>query len=190
MALVGYARASSRDQSLDVQLEKLAHCDRIFAEKGSGTLNTRPELTHCMGYVREGDTLYVTKLDRLARSTLHLCSIVAELERKRVGLQVIDQAIDTVTPTGRLLLHMLAAIAEFETAIRKERQLEGIALARRNGTLPTTPLKLDDSARADLIKGWSEGQSAPALAQRFGISCRSVYRYLDRAGVRLADPTA
>ena len=93
MALVGYARVSSVGQSLDIQLEKLEHCDKVFEEKKSGTSDKRPRLQECLEYVREGDTLVITRLDRLARSTLHLCQIADELKRKQVNLKVIDQNI-------------------------------------------------------------------------------------------------
>ncbi len=124
MALVGYARVSSIGQSLDVQLDKLEHCDKIFQEKKSGTSGKRPRLADCLEYVREGDTLVV------ARSTLHLCQIADELQRKRVNLQVLDQSIDTSDATGRLLFNMLGAIGQFETEIRAERQMDGIQKAK------------------------------------------------------------
>ena len=89
MAIVGYARVSSRNQHLDVQLEQLNHCDKLFQEKQSGMNGDRPQLKACLEYVREGDVLVVTRLDRLARSTLHLCQIASELERKQVNLQVL-----------------------------------------------------------------------------------------------------
>ena len=123
MALVGYARVSSVGQSLDVQLDKLRHCDKVFQEKKSGASGKRPRFEDCLEYVREGDTLVVTRLDRLARSTLHLCQIAEELTRKRVNLQVLDQHIDASDATGRLLFNMLGAIAQFETEIRSERQM-------------------------------------------------------------------
>lgn len=133
MAIVGYARVSSRNQHLDVQLEQLNHCDKLFQEKQSGMNGDRPQLKACLEYVREGDVLVVTRLDRLARSTLHLCQIASELERKQVNLQVLEQNIDTSSATGRLLFHMLGAISQFETEIRAERQLEDIANAKSRG---------------------------------------------------------
>ena len=129
MAHVGYARVSSVGQSLDVQLDKLKFCDKIFEEKQSGSSNNRPRLKDCLEYVREGDTLIITRLDRLARSTLHLCQIASELEKKGVNLRVLDQSIDTSDATGRLLFNMLGAIAQFETEIRAERQMDGIKKA-------------------------------------------------------------
>lgn len=126
MALVGYARVSSVGQNLDVQLDKLRHCDKIYQEKKSATSAKRARLEACLEYIREGDTLVVTRLDRLARSTLHLCQIAKALARKQVNLQVLDQNIDTRDATGRLLFNMLGAIGQFETEIRAERQMDGI----------------------------------------------------------------
>src|SRR5918992_3063679 len=107
MARIGYARVSSIGQSLEVQLDKLKHCDKLYQEKKSGASGRRPRLQACLEYIREGDTLVVTRLDRLARSTLHLCQIAADLERKQVNLQVLDQHLDSSDATGRLLFHML-----------------------------------------------------------------------------------
>jgi DNA invertase Pin-like site-specific DNA recombinase len=123
MAQVGYARVSSVGQSLAVQLDKLQHCDRVFQETISGAAGKRPRLEACLEYVREGDTLVVTRLDRLARSTLHLCQIAAELARKQVHLQVLDQHLDTSDATGRLLFHMLGAIAQFGVHTRSVQKL-------------------------------------------------------------------
>jgi DNA invertase Pin-like site-specific DNA recombinase len=121
---------SSVGQTLEVQLDKLKHCDKVFQEKRSGASGKRPRLRACLEYVREGDALVVTWLGRLARSTLHLCQIAAQLERKQVGLQVLNQNIDTSDATGRLLFNMLGAIAQFETEIRAERQMDGIRKQR------------------------------------------------------------
>ncbi len=107
MALIGYARVSSVGQSLAVQLDKLTLCDKVYQEKKSGSTRTRPSLEGCLDYVRDGDTLVVTRLDRLARSTLHLCQIAETLQRKGVDLRVLDQQISTTDATGRLLFHML-----------------------------------------------------------------------------------
>src|SRR5579871_724522 len=133
MALVGYARVSSAGQSLEIQLAKLQHCDKVFQEHTSGLTGRQPTLQRCLEYVREGDTFVVTRLDRLARSTLHLCQIAAELEHKQVNLHVLDQSLNTTDATGRLLFHVLAAIAQFETELRAERQREGIQKAKRQG---------------------------------------------------------
>src|SRR5258708_35795852 len=133
MVWVGYARVSSAGQSLEVQLDKLQHCQKVFQEHISGLSAPQPQLKLCLDYLREGDTLVVTRLDRLARSTLHLCQIAAELDRQHADLQVLDQNINTSDATGRLVFHMLAAIAQFETELRAERQREGIQKARQQG---------------------------------------------------------
>jgi DNA invertase Pin-like site-specific DNA recombinase len=116
-----------------VQLDKLKHCDKIYQEKKSGASGKRPRLEACLEYSREGDTRVVTRLDRLARSTLHLCQIAADLERKQVNLQVLDQNININSATGRLLFNMLGAIAQFETEICAERQMDGIQKAKERG---------------------------------------------------------
>jgi len=129
MSKVGYGRVSSIGQSLDVQLDKLnaVGCDTIFKETHTGTTDQRAQLQAMMQYVRKGDTLYVTKLDRLGRSTLHLTQIFDKLEMQGVDIVVLDQNIDTTTPIGKLLFNVLSSIAEFETEIGIERELEGIA---------------------------------------------------------------
>jgi DNA invertase Pin-like site-specific DNA recombinase len=178
MSLVGYARVSSVGQTLDIQQDKLAHCDKIFQEKLSGVNNKRPQLQACLEYVRQGDTLVVTKLDRLARSTLHLCQIVAELERKNVHLQVLDQNIDTSSATGRLLFNMLGAIAQFETEIRAERQREGIQKAKQRGVKFGKQKALTSQQVSELQDRRRQGVLIRTLMEDYGISKTSVYRYL------------
>lgn len=179
MARIGYARVSSTGQRLEVQRDKLAHCDKIFEEKQSGTSDKRPRLQACLEYVREGDTLIVTRLDRLARSTLHLCQIADELERKGVHLQVIDQSLDTSTATGRLMFNMLGAIAQFETEIRAERQMEGIQKAKSKGVRFGAKVKLTDAQVAELRQRRENGALIRDLMKMYGISKATVYRYLD-----------
>jgi DNA invertase Pin-like site-specific DNA recombinase len=130
---VGYARVSSSGQSLEVQLDKLKECSKIFQEKKSGTIYDRPILKQCIDCVRDGDMLVITRLDHLARSTLDLCKLAKQLENKNVALEVIDQNINTNDATGRLLFNMLGAIAQFETEIRDERQADGIKKALTKG---------------------------------------------------------
>lgn len=179
MALVGYARVSSVGQTLDVQLDKLKHCHKIFQEKKSGAAGRRARLEACLEYVREGDTLVVTRLDRLARSTLHLCQIAAELERKQVNLQVLDQNINTSDATGRLLFNMLGAIAQFETEIRAERQRDGIQKARERGVTFGQRKKLNRQQVVELQDKRGQGVLIKRLMQEYGISKASVYRYLN-----------
>lgn len=178
MALIGYARVSSVGQTLAVQLDKLEQCDRVFQEKVTGITDKRPQLQACLEYVRQGDTVVVTKLDRLARSTLHLCQIAAELERKQVDLQVLDQSIDTSSATGRLLFNMLGAIAQFETEIRAERQREGIRKAKERGVKFGKRKKLNQQQVAELQEGRRQGVLIKTLMRDYGLSKTSVYRYL------------
>jgi DNA invertase Pin-like site-specific DNA recombinase len=178
MALVGYARVSSVGQSLTVQLDKLAHCDKIFQERASGTLATRPRLKACLEYLREGDTLVVTRLDRLARSTLHLCQMAHVLERECVNLHVLDQHIDTRDATGRLLFNMLGAIGQFETEIRTERQMDGIVKAKARGVHFGAKKRLTPAQIAELQKRRTQGDLIKVLMADYGLSKTSVYRYL------------
>jgi DNA invertase Pin-like site-specific DNA recombinase len=179
MALIGYARVSSIGQTLDVQLDKLQDCDKVFQEKKSGASGKRPRLVACLEYVREGDSLVVTRLDRLARSTLHLCQIAAELERKQVNLQVVDQNIDTGDATGRLLFNMLGAIAQFETEIRAERQVDGIRKAKERGVSFGRTKKLTSVQIAELQSRRAQGELIKTLMRDYNLSKSSVYRYLN-----------
>lgn len=128
--------------------------------------------------MREGDTLVVTRLDRLARSTLHLCQISEILTTKKVNLKVIDQSIDTNDATGRLLFNMLGAIGQFETEIRKERQMEGIAKAKNKGVYSGRKNKLDEVKIVELKQKRQNGVLIKDLMKEFNISKASVYRYL------------
>ena len=179
MTKIGYARVSSVGQSLEVQLDKLSDCEKIFEEKKSATSAKRPRLQACLEYVRDGDTLVVTRLDRLARSTLHLCQIADELEHKGVHLQVIDQNIDTSDATGRLLFNMLGAIAQFETEIRAERQMDGIQKAKARGVQFGAQRKLTDEQVAELRQRRENGELIRDLMKAYGVSKATVYRYLN-----------
>ena len=179
MALVGYARVSSVGQNLEVQLDKLQHCDKIFQEKQSAAAGKRPGLAACLEYVREGDALVVTRLDRLARSTPHLCQIAAKLERQQVHLQVLDQSINTSDATGRLLFNMLGAIAQFETEIRAERQRDGIQKAKERGVRFGQGKKLTTQQVAELQNRRKQGELIKTLMKDYGISKATVYRYLN-----------
>lgn len=133
MATIGYARVSTTGQSLDAQLNALSNCDKIFQEKISGAKDDRPQLQLMLEFVREGDSVVVTKLDRLARNTRHLLEIAELLSHKKVALKIQNLGIDTGTPTGKLMLTMVGAIATFERELMLERQAEGIALAKQKG---------------------------------------------------------
>lgn len=136
VSIVGYARVSSSSQSLDIQLEQLndAGCEKVFAEKQTGTSTVRrDELARAIDWVREGDVFVITRLDRLARSLVDLRGIIDQLTEKSVSFRCLQQHIDTTTSEGRLMLNMLGSFAEFETDLRRERQMEGIIKARAEG---------------------------------------------------------
>lgn len=135
MARVGYARVSTPEQSLAAQTDVLdaAGCERIFTDKASGKLAKRPELDKALDYLRSGDTLVITKLDRLGRSLQHLLDLSALLGKREIDLIVLTQGIDTTTPVGRMYFAILGAIAEFERELIVERTKDGLAAARARG---------------------------------------------------------
>ena len=178
MAKVGYARVSSVGQSLDVQREKLSDCDKLFEEKRSGTTDARPQLKECLNYVRDGDQFIVTRIDRLARSTLHLCQIAEILRGKGVDLVVIDQNIDTSDATGRLLFNMLGAIGQFETEIRAERQMDGIKKAKDRGVQFGKRPALTDDQIVELRDKRASGTLIKDLMVEYSLSKATIYRYL------------
>ena len=179
---VGYARVSTLEQHLDVQLAKLRQygCEEIFEEKRSGTDDTRPVLRACLTFVRHGDTLVITKLDRLARSMLHLCTIANQLKTKGVAFQVLDQTVDTTHPTGVLLFQMLGAIAEFEHAIRQERQREGIAAAQARGVRFGRQKALTPVQVGALRAQRRQGTLIKDLMRQYGVKKSAIYRYLQQ----------
>ena len=175
MASVGYARVSTAGQSLESQLEALRACDKVFQEKGSGAKAERPQLVTMLDYVRDGDTVTVTKLCRLARNTKHLLEIVEYLEQKGVSLVVLNLGIDTKSPTGRLMLTMIGAVASFERQLLLERQAEGIAIAKQKGVYKgRKPIQKDIVSRVEELL--SKGVSVKRTAERLGVSLSSVYR--------------
>src|SRR5947209_13581626 len=166
MSIIGYARVSTTDQDLALQKAalKAAGCTTIRAEKQSGTSTAgRAELRTILDFVQSGDTLVVTRIDRLARSIADLASIVAELTEKGVTLKATEQPIDTGSAAGRAFLQMLGVFAEFETAIRKERQMEGIAAAKERGVYKGRKATIKPEAVAALQ---AEGLGACAIAAK------------------------
>jgi len=185
--LVGYARVSTGMQSLEVQEDALreAGCGQIFSEKRSGSsTNDRIELENALKWVRKGDTLVVTRLDRLARSAGDLHALVAKLSAKGVGFRCLQQgALDTTTSTGKLLLGVLASIAEFETDIRRERQREGIEAAKLKGVYKGRKPSVDVG---DVRHLREQGLGASEIARKLGIGRASVYRVLSERTVASA----
>jgi DNA invertase Pin-like site-specific DNA recombinase len=178
---IGYARVSSTGQNEAAQVDILTRngAEDMFIDKASGTTRDgRPKLAEAIRYARKGDALVVTRLDRLARSVSDLHSIAKELQDKGVDLIATEQNINTTTPTGRLMFNMLAAIAEFETDLRKERQLEGIAKAKAEGRYKGRPVSVDGEAiRAALVAG----DKPAAVAKRFNVARSTVYRLISEA---------
>lgn len=182
MAVIGYARVSTTDQNLEAQLEQLkaVGCQKIFQEKVSGVKQDRPQLSLMLDYVREGDVVVCSKLDRIGRSTKNVLEIVETLQKKRVEFRVLNINLDTATPTGKLMLTMLAAIATFERDMMLERQREGISEAKRKGKYKGR--KPTARTKAEEIKAMvAEGLSKNETARRLGIGVASVYRVLKEA---------
>jgi DNA invertase Pin-like site-specific DNA recombinase len=179
MTMVGYARVSSAGQCLDLQQDQLiqAGCEKLFAEKQSGTsAGNRLALQDALEWLREGDTLVVTRLDRLARSGKDLHNIIDKLSRKKVSFQCLQQgAVDTTSSMGKLVLGILGAVAEFETDIRKERQREGIEKAKAAGVYKGRKPTVDVDAVRSLR---DQGLGGTQIAKQLGIGRASVYRAL------------
>lgn len=181
--MIGYARTSTAEQEAGLEAQerdlKAAGCARVYAERVS-SIAARPQLEAALDYLRAGDVLVVAKPDRLARSVADLLKIVEQLEAKDAALRVLSmggQEVDTRTPTGRLMLTMLGAIAEFERGLMLERQREGIAKAKAEGKyqgrVPTAQRQA-----ADVLRLKAEGVRPVDIARRLGIGRASVYRIL------------
>jgi DNA invertase Pin-like site-specific DNA recombinase len=174
----GYARVSTTDQDLTIQVEalKAAGCETIRQEKVSGTsVQGRDELNTLLDFMREGDELVVTRVDRLARSIRDLQNIVYDLDKKGVVLSATEQPIQTNTSAGKCFLDMLGVFGEFETNLRKERQMEGIAKAKERGVYKGRKPSVDVDRVKELK---TEGLGASAIAKQMGIGRASVYRAL------------
>jgi DNA invertase Pin-like site-specific DNA recombinase len=189
MAVYGYARVSTTDQDLTHQQETLrtAGCDVIRSEKVTGTRREgRSELANLMEFLRPGDILMVTRVDRLARSIGDLQDIVRELQRKGAALKATEQPIDTSTAAGKAFLDMLGVFAEFETNLRRERQMEGIAKAKERGVYKGRKPAIDFGEVRSLR---TQGLGATEIARRLNIGRASVYRILRETGEAGASPS-
>lgn len=181
--LVGYARTSTLEQGAGLEAQvrdlKALGCEKLYQEQVS-SVGIRPRLTDALEFVREGDTLVVTKLDRLARSVSHLGTILDALTAKGVALRIVNLGVDTSTPTGKLMLNVLGGVAQFEREMMLERQREGIAKAKAEGAYkgrkPTARAKA-----AEIEALAAEGLSMAAIAARLGIGKGSVHRVIGQA---------
>lgn len=187
MAMIGYARVSTTDQNPEAQAARLREhgCGWVFTDHGvTGRLASRPQWDACRAFLRDGDVLVVTKLDRVGRSVGNLVSVAGELHQRGVDLIALDQAIDTGSPAGRMLFHVLAAIAEFEHDLIAERTRDGLAAARarHGGALP----KRGPSISADKLDAarqlYERGDMPAAADRRGGRDGASLYRSLPRGG--------
>jgi DNA invertase Pin-like site-specific DNA recombinase len=182
--LIGYARTSTVEQVAGLEAQqralKAAGCDKVFAEQVSSVDHRREQLEALIDYAREGDTLVVTKLDRLARSVANMLEIEARLKAKGAGLKIIEMGVDTNTSAGRLQLNLFISIAQFEREVMLERQREGIAKAKADGKYkgrkPTARAKSEEA-----LKLRAEGVGATEIARRLSIARKSVYRIFEDA---------
>ena len=178
--LVGYARTSTKDQkySLEAQLEQLtqAGCEKHYQEQVSSVDAKREQLEAALDYIREGDVLVVTKLDRLARSVANTVEIQKALEKKNAGLKILDMDIDTTTPTGKLQFNLLAAIAQFEREVMLERQRVGIEKAKAEGKYKGRKSISEEKKKKILELLAENGQTKEAIAKAVGVGVATVYR--------------
>jgi len=180
--LIGYARVSTGDQTLDLQQDALAvaGCGQVFTDVTSGATSSRPGIDAALAYVRAGDTIVVWRLDRLGRSLQHLITTVNGLEAQGIGFRSLTEAIDTTTPGGKLIFHIFASLAEFERALIQERTNAGLAAARARGRVGGRPRKLTDPKTIALAKRLhaDEQTDIATICQTLGISKATLYRIL------------
>ncbi len=181
---IGYGRVSTADQDARAQVLRLeaAGCSRVFTETISSRVKDRPQLARCLDFLRPGDAMVAVRLDRLARSTRELLELAQGLEQRGIDLVVLDQQIDTTTPSGRLLFTVLAGIAQFERDLTRERTLDGLARARSEGKVGGRRASIT-SSRAQLVRRLAaEGQSVRAIAAAVEASPSAVHRLLRGSG--------
>lgn len=181
---IGYARVSTFEQDLDLQLDALhqAGCETIYEEKVSAASFARPELTQCLKALRPGDTLTVWRLDRLGRSLKDLVEIVTELEGRNVHFQSLNESIETSTATGKLMFHIFSSLAEFERALIRERTLAGLAAARARGKVGGRKPALNDKQKRE-IRALLRDRDIPIadIMKRYKVSRTTVYRVSQEA---------
>jgi DNA invertase Pin-like site-specific DNA recombinase len=180
--LIGYARTSTLDQKAGLEAQerdlKQAGVEKLFVEQVSSVdVRSREKLAEALDFIREGDTLVVTKLDRLARSVAHLHELLAIITKKNAHLKILNMGIDTSTPTGKLMLTLLGGVAEFEREIMLERQREGIAKAKADGKYKgRKPTAMSQAEKVRQLH--DEGMKPAKIVEALGISRASVYRCL------------
>lgn len=181
MARIGYARVSTIDQHPEMQAAALgqAGCERTFTDHGvSGAKTARPQLDACLVYLRPGDELVVWKLDRLGRSVSHLVHVVGQLRERQIGFVSLTEGFDTTTPAGRLLFHILAALAEMERELTRERTLAGLAQARAEGRLGGRKTVMSPERVSVASALLAEGRPVSEVARVLGVGRATLYRAL------------
>jgi DNA invertase Pin-like site-specific DNA recombinase len=179
--LLGYARVSSNEQNPDLQLDALtqAGCFKIFVDRASGSLDQRPELSRLLDQLRPGDSVVVWKLDRLGRSLRHLIETIRSLEEREVGFRSLQENIDTSTPSGRLLFHLLGSLAEFERDLIRERTRAGLEAARARGRKGGRPSVMTAEKVRAARKLYEAGdQTMAQIARSLSVSRSTLYRAL------------
>lgn len=179
--LIGYARVSTEDQNPDLQVDALneAGCLRVFVDRASGAIESRRELERALDHLRAGDTLVVWRLDRLGRSLRHLIDTIRQLEEHGVGFKSLQEAIDTSTPSGRLVFHVFGALGEFERDLIRERTRAGLAAARARGKKGGRPTVMTAEKLAVARSMYdSREHSLAAIAKTIGVSRATLYRSL------------
>jgi DNA invertase Pin-like site-specific DNA recombinase len=188
---IGYARVSTRDQNLDLQLDALknAGCERIYQEVASGSKAARPALDELLGQLRAGDVLVIWKLDRMGRSLKHLVELVGHLMDRNVGLLSLHDPIDTTSAQGRLMFNLFASLAEFERELIRERTQAGLSAARTRGRVGGRPKGLSSQAQATAMAAETlyreRRMGVAAIAQQLHISKGTLYSYLRHRGVEI-----
>ena len=181
--LVGYARVSTFEQNLSLQVDALqqAGCEKIFKDRASGAKTDRLGLQEAIKYVREGDTLLVWRLDRLGRSLIHLIETVSRLEERKIGFRSLQEAIDTTSSGGRLVFQIFGALAEFERNLIRERTLAGLSAARARGRKGGRPKALDATKTELLYKLYDEKHhTVKEICRLVGVSKPTLYTYLQQ----------
>jgi len=184
MATIGYIRVSTLDQSTDLQHDamKAAGIDRIFEDLGvSGSTASRPGLDAALNFLREEDTLVVWRLDRLGRSTVNVLALLDELAARQVGFRSLTEGLDTAGSMGRVLITIMAAFAQLERDVIRERTRAGLQAARDRGRVGGRPRSLNDSTIAVARKLFTDGKSATTIATELGCSVATVYRAIASA---------
>ena len=178
--LIGYARVSTQDQNVDVQVEalKAAGCERVFSEIASGAKRGRPVLAETLAFLRSDDTLVVFKLDRVARSLPHLIELMDGLKTKGTGFRSLTEEINTTTPGGKLLFHLMAAIAEFERDLILERTQAGLKAARAKGRVGGRPRQMTEEKIMAARNLLTNGTAVRDVAKAVGVSVPTLYRWL------------